>query len=76
MILARENAREFIRKQYPGMAFRITKQCTIGVRPTYEVATGLPVLAWRKLPTDGCRVHIGKMLPNGSIDWTYNHDAK
>ncbi len=70
MILTPKNARALIAKHYPGMPFRITTGCTIGVRPVYETAAGLPTLAWTRLNRGrDSAVKVGAVLPGGSIDW-------
>jgi hypothetical protein len=71
MNLAREIARAFIAKQYPGMKFRLTRKATIGVRPVFEVDLGKPVLVWKKSQFDGCRIDIGQLLPGGGINWQW-----
>lgn len=70
MIVTAADAKRIIRAAYgPEFAFRLTKQCTVGVRPVYDPA---PMLAWRKLATGkDSVVAIGRMVANGAIDWEY-----
>lgn len=72
MMLTNSNARAYITKAYPNMKFRITSKVTIGVRPNYEVALGMPTLCWTKLDRgNDSVVKIGRMRENTSIDWDY-----
>lgn len=69
MIVSREQARAIIARAYPGMSFRITRSCTLGVRPVAQVTADLPCLAWQAVSAD--RVRLGRLAPPCSIDWSY-----
>lgn len=70
MIVTANDAKRIIRAAYGSeFAFRLTKQCTVGVRPVYDPA---PMLAWRKLaPGPNSAVAIGQLCANGAINWEY-----
>ena len=81
MIVTQADARRIIKDAYPYMPFRLTKSCSIGVRPTHETALGIPTLCWRKLLSGrDSAVQIGIMLADASIDWdwrpSYSSDGR
>ena len=74
MVLTQRDARKVIAKVYgPDFAFKLTTQCTVGVRPYYQTELGLVTLAWRKLVSGpDSVVNVGRLLSNGAIDWSYD----
>jgi hypothetical protein len=82
MIVTQSDARKIIAAAYgPDFKFRLTIACTVGVRPVWQTNLGIATLAWRKLAVDSYKgrkatapsaVKIGRMLPNGAIDWNYS----
>lgn len=70
----RSDAQRIIASHYPGMKFRITTGCTIGVRPVFDFR---PKLAWRALAKGSdSAVAIGVLLPSGNIDWNAEIEAR
>lgn len=82
MIVTQNDARKLIAAAYGSdFKFRLTIKTTVGVRPVWQTNIGMPTLAWRKLAVDSFKgrkatlpsaVKIGRMLPNGAIDWDYS----
>jgi hypothetical protein len=76
MIVTQSDARKILARVYPNMGtpVRLTTACTVGVRPVYETELGLPTLAWRKVATGkDSAVRIGRFLPGGAIDWSWDN---
>jgi hypothetical protein len=73
MTLTEREARAAIQRAYgPDFKFRLTTNCTIGVRPVYQMNVGMHTLAWRKLATGkNSAVKIGRVMSGGAIDWDY-----
>lgn len=81
MLVTQSDARKIIAAAYGSdFKFRLTVRTTVGVRPVHQTNIGMPTLAWRKLAVDRVKggpamlpsaVYIGRMLPNGAIDWDY-----
>lgn len=73
MIATLADARRIIAAEYGlDFKFRITKACTVGVRPVYQTNVGMHMLAWRKLDAGkDSAVRIGRIHSGGQIDWEY-----
>lgn len=77
MLVTQADARKIIAAAYGSdFKFRLTVRTTIGVRPVWQTNLNMHTLAWRKLCVDRkgdlpSAVYIGRVLPNGAIDWKY-----
>lgn len=76
MIGTKEQARAAIAASYGAefaASLRFVKRAgaTLLVRPSYETQIGLPTLVWRKPAAGDTYVHVGRLLPGLTIDWSW-----
>jgi len=74
MIVTQRDARRIIEREYgQDFDFRLLAKSTqIGVRPMWQIELGKVMLCWLKIaPGKDSAVRIGRLLPSGDIDWSY-----
>lgn len=76
MIVTPSDARKIIKAHYGNdFEFRITTGVTLGIRPNYEILSGIPMLAWTRMARGADSVvKIGLCSPTGIVDWNWTND--